>query len=158
LKEKKINRIVCEPVLAPLLAERRWALLVFVVGAIQTVLTIYGCGSWPCPMRTIVGLPCPGCGLSRGLVNLLNGQWQAAIDHHLFSPILFAVLLVLGIGSCLPHAAHGRLVRSIRFAERRTGISFIFLSGMFVIWVLRIVDGYSTRIDYQTLTMNFIGR
>ena len=141
MKEKKIYKIVFEPVLASLLADRRLALLVFGIGAIQALLTSLGCWSWPCPMHAIIGLPCPGCGLSRGLVSLLAGQWQTALQHHLFSPLLLIVLTLLGISSLLPTAAHSKFVCLVKAAEKRTGISFFVISGMFVVWVLRSVAG-----------------
>jgi hypothetical protein len=42
-----------------------------------------------------LGLPCPGCGMTRALAHLAKGEWRAALTAHPFSPVL-AAELVLG--------------------------------------------------------------
>ena len=43
-----------------------------------------------CPFRLVTGLPCPLCGMTRGLASLLRGRWPDAIAYHLFSPLVLA--------------------------------------------------------------------
>ncbi len=42
----------------------------------------------------LTGLPCPGCGLTRSIHLLLNGQWAAALAMNPFGP---PVLILLGL-------------------------------------------------------------
>ncbi len=35
-----------------------------------------------CVFRSTIGIPCPGCGLSRAFVYLLQGQWRQALLYH----------------------------------------------------------------------------
>ncbi len=42
-----------------------------------------------------MGLPCPGCGMTRALAHLAKGEWREALTAHPFSPVL-AAELVLG--------------------------------------------------------------
>jgi len=42
-----------------------------------------------------LGLPCPGCGMTRAFAHLAKGEWRAALSAHPFSPVL-AAELVLG--------------------------------------------------------------
>lgn len=35
-----------------------------------------------CVFRSTIGIPCPGCGLSRAFILLLRGQWQQALHFH----------------------------------------------------------------------------
>ena len=60
------------PVLGPLM-QRRWiiALLSTAVGA-MVALTAMGITTWQCPLRSALGMPCPGCGLTRAMVLFLN--------------------------------------------------------------------------------------
>ena len=55
-------------------------------------------GSWTlpplCSSRLLTGLPCPGCGLTRGIVLLLHGNLAGALAIHPFSPIVLALALL----------------------------------------------------------------
>lgn len=43
-------------------------------------------GQWPlpptCVSQELFGVRCPGCGLTRSFVNLAQGDWRAAWNHH----------------------------------------------------------------------------
>ncbi len=43
-----------------------------------------------CPFRFLLGMPCPGCGLTRSFCAVSNGHLLAAVKYHLFGPLLFA--------------------------------------------------------------------
>lgn len=40
-----------------------------------------------CVSRLLVGVPCGGCGLTRAFVSLAHGEWRAALDYNLLSPL-----------------------------------------------------------------------
>jgi len=57
-----------------------------------------------CPFRLVTGLPCPLCGMTRGLASLLRGRWPDAISFHLFSPLVMAAIsawIILDTGHAL---------------------------------------------------------
>ena len=43
-----------------------------------------------CPLHALTGIPCPTCGMTRGLVCLLQGQIEEAL---LFNPLMMVALL-----------------------------------------------------------------
>ena len=45
-----------------------------------------------CPFRIILGKYCPGCGLTRGCIMVLTGQWKRAIEYNATS---FAWVLLI---------------------------------------------------------------
>jgi hypothetical protein len=47
-----------------------------------------------CLSRRLLGLPCPGCGMTRALAHLAKGEWRAAVAVHPFAPLLAAELLL----------------------------------------------------------------
>jgi len=74
---------VCALVLAGSWMTRRWA---------------FG-GPVLCPTRRFFGLPCPGCGMTRALARLWEGDLSASVRLHPFAPI---VALVLAYGVLRP--------------------------------------------------------
>ena len=47
----------------------------------------------PCPLRTVTGIPCPMCGMTRGVTSLVNGDFAHAL---LMNPASYlAVALVV---------------------------------------------------------------
>lgn len=57
----------------------------------------FGCG-----MRTLFGIPCPGCGMTRSVLMTLHGQFGAALEANPVGPVflggvlLFAATLATG--------------------------------------------------------------
>ena len=45
-----------------------------------------------CGFRWFTGLPCPLCGLTHAVSYFLHGQFHAAAEAHLLSPLLVALL------------------------------------------------------------------
>ena len=51
-----------------------------------------GSGFLPCPFHAITGLWCPGCGMTRAVHQLLNGNVAGALSSNLFLPVLVVVV------------------------------------------------------------------
>lgn len=47
-----------------------------------------------CPLRHFTGIPCPTCGMTRSFMAIARRDWQQAIEHHLFGPLLFIAFLI----------------------------------------------------------------
>lgn len=76
-----------------------WALagLAGLAGAV--VLHLWVPGSGPetsfCFSRRVLGLPCPGCGLTRAFAHMAKGQWSAALAAHPLAPVLAAEIVLV---------------------------------------------------------------
>jgi hypothetical protein len=55
-------------------------------------------GGWEIPglciFRGLLGIDCPGCGLTRSWVALAHGDLGASLSYHLLGPALFAFVLL----------------------------------------------------------------
>jgi hypothetical protein len=55
-----------------------------------------------CAVRLSTGVPCPGCGMTRGLAALLKGRAMESLEYHAFAPVVavaaIAAWSALGIG------------------------------------------------------------
>jgi hypothetical protein len=128
-----------EPILAPLVGERRATLLLVAIGILQVGLTAAGLPGWPCPVKTFLGIPCPGCGLSSALVWLLRGEWDNALRAHIFAPVFLLGFVLMAVVSMLPGGLHRKVVGEIARLERRTGIMAFLLLGLMAYWGLRLL-------------------
>jgi hypothetical protein len=85
----------------------------------------------PCPFRLSVGLPCPGCGLTRSLMALWHGDWLTSFRYHPLGLPLFVVCVLLLIALLLR-----RTPRLTELQQRRllTGVSALLVG----IWLVRL--------------------
>lgn len=42
-----------------------------------------------CPFKMLTGFPCPGCGITKSLIYLYEGNLQKSLYYHLFGPFTF---------------------------------------------------------------------
>ncbi|MEA2604809.1 MAG: hypothetical protein QOF89_5801 [Acidobacteriota bacterium] len=123
--------------LASLLCSRPTAALLAGIAALQLGLAASGLPGWPCPLLQGLGIPCPGCGLSRASLELLHGQWRASLSHHAFAPILLVALGMIGGASLLPESLRLPLIDGVERLERRTGLTALVLVGLVLYWIAR---------------------
>ena len=50
-----------------------------------------------CPVKALIGFPCPSCGMSRGFICLARGDLNGALRANLFSPLVFTAFLTASI-------------------------------------------------------------
>lgn len=127
------------PALTPILRDRKSCLLISGVAGLHVTLTALGLPSWRCPFRYGLGIPCPGCGLSRAVDALWHGQWHDAFLLHAFAPALLVGLVVIFIAAVLPNPSRAVWVQSIDMIERRTGLVIFLLSGLILYWLIRLL-------------------
>ena len=127
------------PVLAPAM-QSRWLIAVLGAAALfQTAVTAMGLAAWQCPIKSALGITCPGCGLTRAIVYLMQGKWQAAINLHAFAPVAAAIGLLLATGSLLPAKMRQITARHLAIIEIRSGIVVWLVLGALVYWIGRLI-------------------
>jgi len=128
-----------EPVLALLLEKRTTGLIIVGAAVVHTVLVTLGLPSWQCPIRTTLGVPCPGCGLSRATDALLHGDWRTSLTYHAFAPLFIAAFTLIAVVTLLPSAKNRLVVDWIGQMERRTKISAVLLITFMAYWLIRML-------------------
>lgn len=71
-----------------------WGSVFLAAGLIAGAWLFSGLPTPLCPLHAITGIPCPTCGMTRGLRCLLHGNCAAAF---LFNPLLMAALAVVAL-------------------------------------------------------------
>jgi Protein of unknown function (DUF2752) len=133
------DSILRSPALASLLRRRRLAVVISGTAVLQTALVRAGLPSWPCPVAHTLGLPCPGCGLTRAAIALLAGDWRTALALHAYAPVLLLALLLFACAALLPARPRDLLIGGVAAFERRTGVSTVLAVGLVVYWLARLV-------------------
>ncbi len=128
---------LCTPVLAPLMQSRWIIALLATVAAVQVTLTTAGVLAWQCPLKSALGVAGPGCGLTRAIVLLAQGQWQASVHLHAFAPIGLGIGILLLTGSLLPPRWQYKAARHLAAFERRTAMAAWLVLSMLTYWICR---------------------
>jgi hypothetical protein len=116
---------LCTPILASIVQNRLAGLMIAGAVGLQAGLVSLGLPGWPCPFFHTVGLPCPGCGLSRSIIALVQGDWRTSLTLHAFAPLFILALVLVVWATILPQKQRIWLIDQLEIVERRTGITAI---------------------------------
>ena len=86
-----------------------------------------------CPMALVLGMPCPGCGLTRALCLMTHGEFSEALAWHGLAPFVLAYLGFLWIF---------KIVEEVRGTPPRLPVYRIGAVSCFIVvgfWLLRLV-------------------
>jgi hypothetical protein len=95
-----------------------------------------------CPWAALLGLPCPGCGLTRAAGLLLRGDLRGAVQLHPLSPLLVPIVVLALVGAIWEpwwqaHASQARWRRS-HWVERSLGpAAWALLLLVIGVWLAR---------------------
>lgn len=126
------------PVFSTLLANRSEGLVLAGVGGLQLGLHLLGLPGWACPIKSTFGIPCPGCGLTAAMGELLHGKIGAAIYTHAFAPVFLAAFGLILVAVLLPKARREQLASIVARFEQCTGVTAWVLSALMVYWIVRL--------------------
>ena len=104
-------------------------------GLIYFIISLFGYSIMPCPIRELLGLQCPGCGLTSGCKALVRGEWHEALHYNWFSPVFALFWFLVGVGLFLPTQYRTKFIHVVKLTERRTYWP-IFLGLSLVIYAL----------------------
>ena len=138
--QARIENGLFTAVMGPLMQNRWIIVLLAALTAMQAVLTATLKIAWQCPVKSTLGVICPGCGMTRAVVLFVQGHWKAAIDLHAFAPVVLGIGIVLIIGSSLPAGLRHKFAERVAAFERRTAIVALLMLSIAVYWILRIIQ------------------
>ena len=111
---------------------KRWIAPAAIAGVIAFAYFV----TWPCPVRFIIGVPCPACGITRAARLVVQGDFSEATHIHprvwLVGPVVaaFAVVEIVGFARTGEWGA-SRKVKGSKVVMITTAAI------MFVVWVAR---------------------
>jgi hypothetical protein len=90
-----------------------------------------------CPFKMLTGFPCPGCGITKSLIFLYEGNFSKSIYYHLFGPLVFIFCIVAIIVLTTELITNKEYFQKILFSTKAA----YFLGGVLAIY-------HFTRIIY----------
>ena len=133
-----LKQQLTQPVISDLLSQRiiGWATLG--AAGLHFGLIAAGLPGWGCPFRHTLGIPCPGCGLSRAVHALWHGDWSTSLNYHAFAlPVLVFLLLIIS-ASLLPGVPRSWLLAQTARVERRWAVTGMGMTILFGYWLVRL--------------------
>ena len=98
----------------------------------------------PCPLYSLTGFACPGCGLTRGFHALFHGDVLTALDYNALLPF-FGLLVGFGFVSMALVAIRGR----------RVNIDILHPTALWVFLILLLVFGVTRNLPWYPFTVLF---
>lgn len=111
--------------------------MVFLV-VIYILFSFYGYQLWLCPIKSVFGINCPGCGLTHATLALLQGKWNMAVREHAFAPVFLAGLILTGGISILPGKWYQKSINGLAKWETRSGFFTFLMISLFGYWLIRL--------------------
>lgn len=127
------------PIIASVMDNRAESLIISGFVLAQGALMLAGLPGWPCPVKHLLGIPCPGCGLTRATAALLGGDWQTSLAFHAFAPLFALTLALIVLSALLPRRWRHALIAAVSSVERSTGMTFILLVSLMLYWLIRLL-------------------
>src|SRR5712691_7839957 len=127
-----------QPMFSAILRDRRFSSVISGAALLQLLLTLFRFPSWPCPVFHALGIPCPGCGMTRATLFLFRGEWKQAFTMHAFAPIFVIAFTVIAFCTIGPRDYTELIAARTETLERYTGLTNILLGGLILYWLARL--------------------
>ena len=125
--------------LATLLRNRKFGLVLIGALCLHVIFTLLNLQVWECPFFRLTGMPCPGCGLTRACLLLLQGNVHASLKFHAFAPIFLVLLFMMSVSTLLPLSVTEPFIRKAEILERQSGLTIIIMGGLILYWLARVL-------------------
>lgn len=105
------------------------------IAAFYFVLHVIGVG---CPVKFVTGISCPGCGMTRAAVSLLQLDFASAFYYH---PLFLLVFVMAGLFLLRTFEKIGKKP----YDNAIIGICIVFLA----VWILRMIFGNGEIVSFH---------
>jgi len=96
-----------------------------------------GGGPVLCPLRFFMGIPCPGCGLTRSFCCLIHLELWSAVKYHVLGPVVFCGM-VLAVPYLACELARRRRITFLNPLLFSTKVAYLVGFGLISYHVVRL--------------------
>jgi hypothetical protein len=127
----------------------------FVAGGLAVLGFLFAAFGPPfCPSALFLGVPCPGCGLTRATVAMLHGDFASALRLHPLSPVLvplFGGALALVLFDYVRGPERPRAVPAWWTSRAATAGFSVLLALLLGVWVARFAGYFGGPVPVESL-------
>ncbi|MFW5739011.1 MAG: DUF2752 domain-containing protein [Myxococcota bacterium] len=96
-----------------------------------------------CPMAVIVGIPCPGCGMTRATLSALHGDFATSFRFHPLGMIIVPLFATYAIAHAVSYIRHGvSQVDKIVSGKWIDRFLVLLLITMIGVWIARFFGAF----------------
>jgi hypothetical protein len=112
-----------------------------------------------CPTATLFGVPCPGCGLTRGTLRLLHGDLAGALAFHPLAPLLSPLVGWLVAKAALGYVRGKRPAPapSARSTQLTTALGSFLLVALLGVWGARFFGAFGGPVPVTSIRHLWLG-
>ena len=106
-----------------------------------------------CPMAGVLGVPCPGCGLTRATLALAHGDLRGALRLHPLVLVIAPIFIWAMVSAALSYVRGPRPSRNLRpwLASRlATVLAFGLLAATLGVWGARFLGYFGGPVPVET--------
>lgn len=113
-----------------------------------------------CPTATFLGVPCPGCGLTRASLALLRADFAAALAWHPLSPLMTPLLALLVGRAALAYVGFVPPSRpdDARRARWTTRVGLVLLALLLGVWAARFFGAFGGPVPVSSPVRDLVER
>lgn len=135
-----------------------WKKLIWVSWPLAIVVVLVSFGVPICPTKNFLGIPCPGCGMTRATEAMLTGDLMGVLRYHPLAPIVTPIVVYSAIRTLLVSA--GGI--SVRAKDPLSRIPKWFWTLLLVsvlgLWIARFAGAFGGLPDPVEPTQGWIYR
>lgn len=108
-----------------------------------------------CPLASVLGVPCPGCGLTRATLALAHGNWQHALELHPLVFVLAPLFIWAMASAAIGYVRSPRGAQPVRLwiASRTvTVLASLLMLATLGLWGARFLGYFGGPVPVETLS------
>jgi Protein of unknown function (DUF2752) len=109
-----------------------------------------------CPSATLLGIPCPGCGLTRATLAILRGDVRSGLALHplvfVLGPLFFGLVGAAALSYVRgPRMTTASWLTSLTVSRTLTAFGWLLLVSVVTVWAARFFGAFGGPVPVKTI-------